>query len=734
LLRTWQVYEFIRLFRKHIFLIKHYFRNKEVRYFSIFTGYSSNRLRMNIFLKYLIINIVLSCGIFQSVCSIPSSGRKIYFKNNVIDTLQFRKDLKCFNELNKTNYDSLLAEGYNLLEQSEKIKFDWGLFISNYEISFAYLQLGILDSAMNYANKTMKIARNDGDPEWLADSHKRLGSCYGATENYEQAISHYIVAEKIARANHFNELLIDVLNSKGILYRKMQDYKTAVNIFNSMLAEFPDTLSSFDRFRIINNIASVYYEQKRFEKAFNYFNQAMKYAKQTSDSIHIILVYQNIGNVLFKQNKLDEAEKYITKAIHYFEKTDQKSTLEMLLRTMGSIQSKKGDYANAEKYYIQSLNIAKQLDNIRLQSANYHNLGINFKRWRTKEPKRFDLFENENACLSYELAFKDSIYKMESSEKMHELEKKYETEKKNNQIALLEKETEAQQNRQIFMFIGMVILIALIGILVVSFQYVRKTNNMLTAKNRWIESQKQQIQDQNKQLEVAINTQNKLFSIIAHDLRSPLASISNINILLKIALNKKNFDMVEELTEKLGQRNTQVLQLTDNLLNWASSQTGRIKFNHSDLNLKTIAEESVSVFEESLAQKNISIEMQIPDNIHVFADSISVKTIFRNLVNNAVKFTKPGGSICISYFPENNDAVVKISDNGIGIPENMQKNIFDITDKKQQSGTMGEKSSGLGLLVCKEFVARNNGRIWFTSKEGQGTDFYVSLPLFHEDA
>lgn len=271
-----------------------------------------------------------------------------------------------------------------------------------------------------------------------------------------------------------------------------------------------------------------------------------------------------------------------------------------------------------------------------------------------------------------------------------------------------------------------------LGILLVLLFYAKRTIRLLSRKKQQIESQNKQAEFRNKQLELSISTQNKLFSIIAHDLRSPLASISNIGILLKIALDREDIQMLEELIDKLMERNNQVIQLTDNLLNWANSQTGKLKFFPVRSNLKSMLREAVSVFEENMAQKNIRLEIDVPDNIDVFADHATIKTVFRNLINNAVKYTHKGGKIIISQRVDNNDVIVGFLDNGIGIPENIRSLVFDITDEKQQIGTNGEKSTGLGLVVCKEFIERNNGRIWFESERGKGSTFYVSMPLYIE--
>ena len=679
---------------------------------------------------YLLFSLALIVLMCQYSFSNTPSGRKIYFENGIVDTLKFKNDLLKIEELSKTNLDSSLYEFYNLMGQAKKIKLRWGLFAAKFQIAYVHMKLGSIDSAMYYANETLKMAEEGKNPEWLANAHKRVGSCYQGKGDFENAMRHFIEAEKIARQNKLNSILIDVLNYKGIAFQLMKDYPTALRHFQSILEEFPDSLSSLDKFRVANNIAGVYYDQTLYNKALESFIQAKKYALETGDSIHIALVDQNMGNVFFYQGKLNEAEACIKEAIPYFIKVNDKATMEMLFRTMGCIQSFKGKHAYSEQLLIKSTRFAKQLNDFRLLSFNYNNMARNFKLWRSKEPQRLDLFEKENACLKIALNYKDSLYNAETNQTIHELERKYETEKKNSQIALLEKEAEVRQNRQLFMFIGMGILILIAGTMAISFRYVKKTNRVLLQKNHRIESQKKQIHAQNKLLEVSVNTQNKLFSIIAHDLRSPLASISNIGVLLKMAFDRGDQKMSEELIDKLSQRNSQVLQLTDNLLNWASSQAGRMRFIPGRFNLKTILEESGSVFEENLVQKNISLQIEVPDNIEIFADNATIKTVFRNLINNAVKFTNHGGTISIRHRIEGNQVVVQVSDTGIGIPENIRDIIFDITDKKQQTGTEGEKSTGLGLVVCKEFAERNNGRIWLDSTTEKGSNFYVSIPLY----
>ena len=225
------------------------------------------------------------------------------------------------------------------------------------------------------------------------------------------------------------------------------------------------------------------------------------------------------------------------------------------------------------------------------------------------------------------------------------------------------------------------------------------------------------------------DTKDKFFSIIAHDLRSPFNNILGFSELL--IENSNNYEAAE--SEKyLGIINSSAkntLVLLDNLLNWAKSQTGELSFKPEKIVLSEIILEIIEL-KTSLAQaKNISLNYHPLNKTEVFADVNMLRTILRNLVSNAIKFTNTGGCINISAMSKQKYVEITVSDNGIGINKEMSNKLFDKANHITTDGTENEKGSGLGLKLCKEFVEKNGGNIWIESEEGKGSNFKFTLPL-----
>ncbi len=226
-------------------------------------------------------------------------------------------------------------------------------------------------------------------------------------------------------------------------------------------------------------------------------------------------------------------------------------------------------------------------------------------------------------------------------------------------------------------------------------------------------------------------TKDKLFSIIAHDLRTPFNSILGFSELL--ITDGTDLDVLER-EEYLGIINSttkNTLVLLDNLLTWAKSQTGQIVYEPQKLLLSSIITEIIQDSTSIANTKNISLNQIKSDDIVVNADKNMIQIILRNLISNSIKFTKPGGNINISTIPKQNDIEISISDNGVGINNETLKKIFDTNTNISTNGTAEEKGSGLGLILCKEFVEKHGGEIWAESERGKGSVFKFTLPLNH---
>jgi PAS domain S-box-containing protein len=236
------------------------------------------------------------------------------------------------------------------------------------------------------------------------------------------------------------------------------------------------------------------------------------------------------------------------------------------------------------------------------------------------------------------------------------------------------------------------------------------------------------LKESENQLKELNATKDKLFSIIAHDLRSPFNSILGFSELL--IQNSSEFE-VHESEEYIGIINESAkntLILLDNLLNWAKSQTGQLSFDPKTVDFSAIISEII-LLEKSIANnKNISLDYLSNEEMIVYADPNMLSTVLRNLISNAIKFTRFGGNIRVFALPKKDHVEIKIWDDGIGMHEEKRKNLFFITSDTTSIGTANENGSGLGLVLCKEFVEKNNGKIWAESEEGKGSTFYITLP------
>jgi CheY-like chemotaxis protein len=241
--------------------------------------------------------------------------------------------------------------------------------------------------------------------------------------------------------------------------------------------------------------------------------------------------------------------------------------------------------------------------------------------------------------------------------------------------------------------------------------------------------QSRTLQEQSKKLQDLVATKDKFFSIIAHDLRGPLGGFMSLTELL--ADESFEFTPAEqkEMNLDLYKSSRNLFNLLENLLVWARMQQGQIVFNPVQINLKELVSESITALEDAIRKKEIRFTEQVPEHQNVYADSNMLQSIVRNLISNAIKFTPKGGSVTVSsYFTENNTSVVVVKDTGIGMNSTMTANLFHLNVNNSRPGTEGEQSTGLGLLLCKEFVEKHGGEIWVESVEDAGTSFYFTIP------
>lgn len=248
-----------------------------------------------------------------------------------------------------------------------------------------------------------------------------------------------------------------------------------------------------------------------------------------------------------------------------------------------------------------------------------------------------------------------------------------------------------------------------------------------------LETQKLELIKKNAKLKELNASKDKFFSIISHDLKNPF------NILLGFArLTEENIDRYnkEDIKQRVGRMRSsaeRLYTLLENLLMWSQIQRGVMEYLPASINLYEIVLDNIGLLSPQAEQKQIAFSMVIQENVRVYADPSMIDTVIRNLISNALKFTDAGGSISLSARQAGQDIEVSISDTGIGIPEEGIPQLFQIDTQYTNPGTAGEKGTGLGLILCKELVEKNHGKIWVESEVGRGTRFRFTLPRIAED-
>ncbi|MEI7811039.1 MAG: HAMP domain-containing sensor histidine kinase [Ignavibacteria bacterium] len=242
-----------------------------------------------------------------------------------------------------------------------------------------------------------------------------------------------------------------------------------------------------------------------------------------------------------------------------------------------------------------------------------------------------------------------------------------------------------------------------------------------------IKEAEKQIRHYSEQLKELIATKDKLFSIIAHDLKGPFQGFLGVTELMAEDISSFSQDELSEAGREIHYSAKKLFKLLNNLLEWARMQRGMVSFNPQEIVLAEIVFHNISLIVKRGKQKGIEI---IPENHIVFADEAMLDSILRNLLSNAVKFTECGGKVIVKARESEDNKMVEISvaDNGIGMPENLFSKLFKIDEKVGREGTDGESSTGLGLLLCKEFVEKHGGNIWVESLDRKGSTFYFTLP------
>jgi two-component system sensor histidine kinase/response regulator len=258
---------------------------------------------------------------------------------------------------------------------------------------------------------------------------------------------------------------------------------------------------------------------------------------------------------------------------------------------------------------------------------------------------------------------------------------------------------------------------------------VKEKNSLLEQRQTVIEKQSEELTQSNSELKRLNATKDRFFSIIAHDLRNPFNALVGISELLVQQFRQFSNEEIQNYLNIIYTSSQSGHELLENLLQWSRAQTGHINYEPIPLSLKAVVFEIVALLEGEALHKKIHLQVEIREDVTINADENMLQTVLRNLVSNAIKFTNSGGKVTIDADVADDFAVVSVTDNGVGISKDDLQNLFKEEQTYTTPGTQDETGSGLGLLLCKEFIEHHGGNIRVESEKGKGSSFIFTLPL-----
>lgn len=306
------------------------------------------------------------------------------------------------------------------------------------------------------------------------------------------------------------------------------------------------------------------------------------------------------------------------------------------------------------------------------------------------------------------------------------MQARFEAEKKQAEIELLKKDKQIQE---VEIYNQKLLLLSLVGgfstVLIISILFWWRSRERGKA-NSLLNKQKEEITQQAAKLSELNQLKNTILSIVSHDLRSPLGALKNTIDFLDFS--DISPDEWENIKAEASRQLSGLDFTLNNLLLWAKSQMQGESTQKQSIDLQEIVEDKTTLFQPLAQQKKIQLLNSIPKGVKAYADTNQVRVIFRNLIANAIKFTEEKGIITISAYPENGQVIVNVKDTGKGMNQEQIERLFDSPKPMVTRGTAGEKGTGLGLILIKDFLQKNNGKIWVESEIGKGSTFYFSLP------
>lgn len=605
-----------------------------------------------------------------------------------------------------------LAKKLKSQEQIAKVYLTKGIY---YRDNFNYFE------AIKSLNKGLPYLQYTKDSKHLSKLYFHLGQSYFFVYSDDIAFKYYLRALNLYKKDKNEVGMAYCYNGFGTIYTKTNP-KEGLRYLNQSLALFKK--NKFKRGIAISyiNIANAIPESS---KSIELYEKSIAVLKEHNDDYSLAVNYNNLGDCYMQIKEYDKAIAYFEKALLISDQMDSEPLHALLYLNIAEVKLKQQLYNDAIKFSNISLEYANEKGDIEIQAANILALSDIYEQQGNIEKAlqyKSQYIETKERGLKYSDQKKIQLF-----QSLNELDKtQFEVQKLKIQNENSDLKLQTKNNEAYFLIFVTLGLVSIVVILFVQRKAKNKIYAELKEQTEQISALKDNVQVQNDHLNDLNNTKNKLFKIIAHDLKNPLSSIEAFTDLMlqdDVACSEEDKVIFLNLIKESATKASEIL---NDVLIWALDQEKPVE--NKKLSIKNLINEELKLLEIQALQKEISIHNDIDSDLDVVTDKNKVATVIRNLISNAIKYSHPKGSITISAAVVDQFIKITVTDQGIGMTTEEMHNLFIVDYKKSKLGTSNEEGTGLGLVLCKDFVQKLRGKMTVTSELNQGSAFSFTLP------
>ena len=653
--------------------------------------------------------------------SLDSLEMKLARESN--DSIRFQLLIKLSKESEFYDYSKSRKYADDATRLSDKLNTSWSKGKLFFRLAFLASMEGDYTEALKYDLQGSKIYSDMKDSLGLSRTLNDVGTDYRDLGEYDEGYFYLTESYRIASKHrkipaHDDSLVMAIaLHNIGTVFTELGQFDIARDHLNASYKLFGKLKFSEGTPYAFDELGELYRRKKELDQSEKYLLDALKEARQQKIRVLIPRIQSHLAGLYLDKKNFSKALLYYDSVIVQQTNINNKFGLAECDLGKGMVMSRSGNFEEALKLYFRSLSAAKELNARNLALLCYKELASLYEV-KNDFRKSLDYLKQHDAL-------RDNIFSEATMEKLFQNQVSFETENKDAEIAAL------SQARQLQIFeikrhelISNILVIIVALTIILLFTVYRSSTRRKRINGLLLEHQ-EEIKKRSAELEQLNQVKDKFFSIISHDLRSPMNALAGTLDLLE----QKHISPAEfaEVSQSLRIQFNHTRSLINNLLDWTLLQMDKLSIQPEKVVLRLKVEESFLAL-RNLYPKNISMENNVSERLIALADPNIINLVLRNLIFNAIKFTEIGGHIWVDATEQANEITVSVSDNGIGIDTEVREMLFKKTSGYSTRGTANEKGTGLGLILCKEFVEKNGGTIWLVSQVGKGTTFYFTLP------